>query len=163
MIGMVCLGSYGLWLVTEGEATMLFWEALGSRRCRKANRVNTVDPFVLRSARLPYDKRCVAMTRSGRRCRGRIREGSEFCSFHDPEVSQRQRQHNAANGGRRRAFLSHIPDGYLRKLIRNQILHYGSKKSSPNRKFPLPMTVSPPVSPASRPPNCLPISQERRT
>ena len=95
---------------------MLFYEALGSRRRRKANRVSAVDPFVLRSARLPYDKRCIAMTRTGRRCRGRIREGSEFCSFHDPEVSQLQRQRNAASGGRGRAFLSHIPDGYLRKL-----------------------------------------------
>lgn len=95
---------------------MLFWEALGSRRRRQANRVSAVDPFVLRSARLPYDKRCVAMTRQGRRCRGRICQGREFCSFHDPEVSQHQRRRNAANGGRRRAFLSHIPDGYLRKL-----------------------------------------------
>lgn len=66
--------------------------------------------------RLPYEKQCAAFTKSGRRCRGKIVTGSDFCPFHDPQLSAEHRRHNAAKGGRSHHRLSHLPDGYLRKL-----------------------------------------------
>jgi hypothetical protein len=56
------------------------------------------------------------LTRSGTRCRCRIRKGSDFCQFHDPGVSAERRRLTAAKGGRNSRKLSHIPGGYLRKL-----------------------------------------------
>jgi hypothetical protein len=94
---------------------MLFWEALNSLRRRNPTARLSL-PSALGARRLPYDKRCAAITKSGKRCRGRIREGSDYCFFHDPEVSAQQRQHNCSKGGRNRFRLSHLPDGYLRKL-----------------------------------------------
>lgn len=94
---------------------MLFWEAVSGRRRRHAENLYE-HTYPHAATRLPYDKRCAAKTKSGRRCRGRIREGTEFCAFHDPEVSPQQRRYNAKKGGRTRRRLSHIPDGYLRKL-----------------------------------------------
>lgn len=94
---------------------MLFWEAVAARRNRRRE-ASERKLSILRSGRLPYDKRCAASTKSGRRCRGRIRGGTEFCSFHDPEVTEQQRRFHSSKGGRSRRRLSHIPDGYLRRL-----------------------------------------------
>ena len=94
---------------------MLFWEALGALRRKGASAPRKM-PEVLQSRRLPFDNRCAAVTKAGRRCRGRVREGSDYCVFHDPEVSPQQRYHNCSKGGRTRRHLTHIPDGYLRKL-----------------------------------------------
>ncbi|MCH8879429.1 MAG: hypothetical protein IID34_06045 [Planctomycetes bacterium] len=66
--------------------------------------------------RLPYDTRCAAKTKKGRRCRAKIRPGTDHCPFHDPEVTDERRRRNAAKGGRSRNRLAHLPDGYLRKL-----------------------------------------------
>ena len=66
--------------------------------------------------RLPYEKQCAAFTKSGRRCRGKIVNGSEFCPFHNPQLSAERRRRNAAKGGRSHHRLSHLPDGYLCKL-----------------------------------------------
>ncbi len=66
--------------------------------------------------RLPYDTRCAAKTKKGRRCRAKIRPGTDHCPFHDPAVSNERRRRNAAKGGRSRNRLAHLPDGYLRKL-----------------------------------------------
>ncbi len=66
--------------------------------------------------RLPYDTRCAARTKRGRRCRAKIRPGTDYCSFHDPAVTDERRRRNAAKGGRSRNRLAHLPDGYLRKL-----------------------------------------------
>jgi len=101
---------------TKGRETMLFWEALGSR-LEGAEATAPTGMRVARSAqRLPFDKRCAAITRSGRRCRGRIRQGSDFCPFHDPAVSPERRRENAAKGGRSRRRPASLVDGYLRKL-----------------------------------------------
>lgn len=94
---------------------MLFWEALNALRRRGSNAPRKV-PQMLQSRRLPFDKRCAAITKTGRRCRGRIREGSDYCFFHDPAIPQQQRWHNCSKGGQNRCHLSHLPDGYLRKL-----------------------------------------------
>lgn len=94
---------------------MLFWEAVLGRRNSPTRHV-PIDPYVLSGTRLPYDKRCNARTKSGRRCKGKIRSGTDFCSFHDPEVTDEQRHENASKGGRTKRRLTHIPGGYLRPL-----------------------------------------------
>jgi len=95
---------------------MLLWESLSPVQ-RGSNSPEPVGgQHVLRSRRLPYDRQCAAATKSGRRCRGRIREGSDYCAFHDPALSEERKRLIAAKGGRSRRRLTHIPDGYLRKL-----------------------------------------------
>ena len=94
----------------------LLWETLVARsageqevKSGSANRAGG-------TRRLPYDKRCVAITKSGRRCRGRIRKDSEFCPFHDPALTAERRHRNSSKGGRNHHHLSRLPDGYLRRL-----------------------------------------------
>ncbi len=95
---------------------MLFWEALSASTERpNINSTNGNTPTV-RTRRLPYDKRCTALTKSGTRCRGRIRPGSEFCLFHDPEMTAERRRRMAAKAAQTRRRFSRLPDGYLRKL-----------------------------------------------
>lgn len=95
---------------------MLFWEALhdinGHHRPSTAGGPNAPVHVV----RLPYDRRCAAITKAGTRCRGRIRKGSEFCFCHDPELTVERRRRMSEKGARQRRRLSHLPDGYLRKL-----------------------------------------------
>ena len=95
---------------------MLLWEALAN-----LNGPSGTDPAhdpstPVRVQRLPFDKRCSALTKSGARCRGQIRGAGEFCLFHDPEIAARRRA--AQNDSRRTKHrrLSQLPDGYLRKL-----------------------------------------------
>jgi len=94
---------------------MLLWEAL--------TRLRTVEPAdssraeeVLCPQRLPYDRRCATVTKSGRRCRGRIRNGSEHCALHDPAVVHARMLRRSSPKTIARRRLSHLPDGYLRKL-----------------------------------------------
>ena len=94
---------------------MLFWEAVNSLRRSKGPTSAPVAP-TLSSPRFPFDHRCAGITKSGKRCRARIREGREYCLFHDPEVADVDRHRASAKGGRSRRRLTHIPDGYLRKL-----------------------------------------------
>ena len=56
------------------------------------------------------------MTKSNSRCRGKIRDGGEFCVFHDPAVAAQRKQKLVTARDRQRRRLSHLPDGYLRKL-----------------------------------------------
>ena len=95
---------------------MLLWETLASQDCGPHASDENCSSVAIAPKRLPFDKRCSAMTKAGRRCRGRIREGTEFCPFHDPTVTAKRRQALAAKGGRSHHKLAHIPDGYLRKL-----------------------------------------------
>lgn len=95
---------------------MLLWEAV-STKTNGAKKNGSVRAFPLRQTkRLKFDVRCAATTKSGKRCKGRIRRGSEYCTFHNPALSAEQRRGNAAKGGRSRCALSHLPDGYLRNL-----------------------------------------------
>lgn len=95
---------------------MIFWETLKPRRRQRTEAPKAPTKSVLRSARLPYDKRCAALNKRGKRCRARIRPGMDFCYFHDPEVPAEQRRRCASRGGRTRRRLTQIPDGYLRPL-----------------------------------------------
>ncbi len=101
---------------------MLLWEIL-NRAERSVDdhpleAENGIRPLagLLRTHRLPYEKRCAALTKSGRRCRGRIREGSDWCLFHDPAIAAKRRLQSPSSAKRRLRRLSHLPDGYLRKL-----------------------------------------------
>lgn len=94
---------------------MLLWETLGASG--NAHAIKRADGVVAapRALRLPYDTRCTSLTKAGMRCRGRIRQGKEVCPFHDPELAAaRRRQTTKGQAHRRR--LSHLRDGYLRKL-----------------------------------------------
>lgn len=95
---------------------MLFWEALNASNSHHRLESRHERTLTLRAQRLPYDRRCTALTKSGSRCRGRVREGAEFCPFHDPALTAERRRRIASKGGRNHHRLSHIPDGYLRKL-----------------------------------------------
>ena len=96
---------------------MLFWEALNASTDERNHKTtNGSQTLTVRSRRLPYDTRCIAVTKSGARCRGRIRKGMETCLFHDPEMTAERRRRMAAKSAHTRRRLTHIPDGYLRKL-----------------------------------------------
>lgn len=95
---------------------MLLWEAVlstfgVSKTGEKIEDVNGVP-----RPRLPYDCRCSALKKDGKRCKGKKRPGLEFCLFHDPAVIERRRVSLANGGPRRRNRLMYLPDGYLRKL-----------------------------------------------
>ncbi|MGQ9648565.1 MAG: hypothetical protein ACUVXJ_00455 [Phycisphaerae bacterium] len=93
----------------------LLWEALRFRTQKQEGGAARIEPTQIYT-REPKQKQCAATTRSGRRCRGKARPGQDFCPFHDPNLTAEQRREIASRGGRSRRRLSHLPDGYLRKL-----------------------------------------------
>lgn len=94
---------------------MLLWEALSVSVQEPVDGPQKDNAVTHRSRRLPYEKRCAAITKAGVRCRGRIRSGTDFCLFHDPAmIAQRRRM--AARSAEKRRQRTHLPDGYLRKL-----------------------------------------------
>jgi len=95
---------------------MLLWELLSRPIVRVLGEAGDSQQSIPLSKRLPYETRCSTITRSGRRCRGKIRKGSEFCALHDPEVVERRRGAVAPSRKSARYRLAHLPDGYLRKL-----------------------------------------------
>ncbi len=95
---------------------MLLWEMLTKVVVRDENAVASPGSVMPVAVRLPYDTRCCVITKSGKRCRGRIRKGTEFCPLHDPSLIERREQQSAVARAKRRNRLSHLPDGYLRKL-----------------------------------------------
>ena len=101
--------------MAAGDETMLFWEALTLPRERNGGTATANVP-ILCPQRLPFDKRCSVVTKSGKRCRGRIRTGTEYCPLHDPAIIARRRRRPTPQGVRAHRRLSHLPDGYLRKL-----------------------------------------------
>ncbi len=99
----------------DKEADMLLWEALQSKAPRTTTPQPTGTP-VKASTRLPYDRQCAAMKKSGQRCRGKTLRGSEYCMFHDPATAAKRRQSMNSPKAIQRRRLSQIPGGYLRKL-----------------------------------------------
>lgn len=95
---------------------MLLWEALCVSDKRPGPDPTAEGGPTVRSQRLPYDRRCSALTKTGTRCRGQIRGDGEFCLFHDPEIAARRRAAQTQSRSKKRRRLSHLPDGYLRKL-----------------------------------------------
>lgn len=97
---------------------MLFWEFLHKTNTpTRLEKIPDGSPAPAVTQRLPYDTQCSATTKVGARCRGRIRQGRDFCPFHDPELLAKRHHRMSETGAKhRRARLSHIHDGYLRKL-----------------------------------------------
>ncbi len=95
---------------------MLLWELLSKPLMRILNQGGENPQSLPLSRRLPYETRCSTITKSGKRCKGKIRKGSEFCALHDPEVLERRRSASRPARKSARYRLSHLPDGYLRKL-----------------------------------------------
>lgn len=94
----------------------LLWEML-RRPARQADEAKVgLTSLAEVPKRLPGDRRCVAWTRSGRRCRGRIRPGSEFCAFHDPSITAEKRRANAIKAAQTRRTRASLPKGYPRRL-----------------------------------------------
>ncbi len=96
----------------------LLWEALRFRNENREGRQGPVPPAQSQPmcTREPKQTQCAATTRSGKRCKGKARPGQDFCPFHDPALTAEQRREIAAKGGKSHRRLSHLPDGYLRKL-----------------------------------------------
>lgn len=101
----------------RNNAAALLWESLRAEPAEKSPPTMRPANRAGGNVRLPFDRRCAALTRSGKRCKGRIRNEGEFCPFHDPALAeQRKRQLAQARVARQRNSLAHLPDGYLRKL-----------------------------------------------
>lgn len=95
---------------------MVLWEMLNAKPCNREVEQRSSNNFAGGVKRLPFDRRCAARTKAGRRCRGRIRKESDFCFFHDPTVSELQRRRDASKGGRSNKRQLQVPGGYLRGL-----------------------------------------------
>lgn len=95
---------------------MLLWEAVLTTFGVGKNGEKSEDQTGVPRPRLPYDCRCSAFTKDGRRCKGKRRPGIEYCLFHDPVMIERRRVRRANAGTHRRNRLMYLPDGYLRKL-----------------------------------------------
>lgn len=100
----------------EGDATMLLWEALLKTFGGAANGRNGEERSSVPRPRLPFDCRCAAFTKDGKRCKGKVRPNTEFCLFHDPVLIEHRKARLAAATPQRRNRLMYLPDGYLRKL-----------------------------------------------
>lgn len=98
---------------------MLLWEALAPTapvNPSDPNKPPALEKPKVLNVRLPYDTRCSAVTRAGHRCRGRIIRSTDFCFFHDPELTAERRKRMLEKGREERRLRTHLPDGYLRKL-----------------------------------------------
>ncbi len=108
---------------------MLLWEMLEARTPQSRDEsppahdsssspsgAAQTQPKQTHTMRLPFDMFCCAVTKSGRRCRGKIVKGGEYCIFHDPELAAKRKKTMSSAPAKRRRKLSHLPDGYLRKL-----------------------------------------------
>ena len=95
---------------------MLLWEVLAAKRQAKIKAEPVSAEPERHSQRLPFDTRCSAMTKSGKRCQGRILKGREFCFCHDPECVAKRQARRMSEAELKRRRLMHLPGGYLRKL-----------------------------------------------
>lgn len=94
---------------------MLLWEALTVNGTAAGTKPDLIRETPIATTRLPFDTRCAKITKSGKRCRGKIHNDGDYCPLHDPAIAARRRA-GAAKPRKRRNPLSRLPDGYLRKL-----------------------------------------------
>lgn len=95
---------------------MLLWEAVGKKKVPKAAGGTVVQPISTRLRGMQASDRCEAMTRAGRRCRCRKAAESQFCNFHDPEISARIRERARIKRAERQAALAGLPTEYMKSL-----------------------------------------------
>lgn len=92
---------------------MLLWEHLGILDRIPSDNGET-PKVTQQTKRLPFDMRCLAVTKSGRRCKGRVLPHREHCVCHDPEAIAKRRASAARSRGRSK--LARLPEGYLRRI-----------------------------------------------
>ncbi len=94
---------------------MLLWEALTTNGTPAGKKTDLVCKTRIAARRLPFDTRCAKITKSGKRCRGKIHGDGDHCPLHDPTIAAKRRD-SAAKPRKPKNPLSRLPDGYLRKL-----------------------------------------------
>ena len=87
---------------------MLLWETIVSTR------------HAGQPVRLPGDKRCAANTKAGTRCKGRSRNGSQYCIFHDPSIDLAARRRAADNKPKTKKRTQYHLDGVASRLTTRQ-------------------------------------------
>jgi hypothetical protein len=92
------------------------WEAVGGKKVPKQSGGAVVQPISTRLRSMQSADRCEAMTRSGRRCRCRKARESQFCNFHDPEISARIRARAREKRAERKAAMVGLPREYMKSL-----------------------------------------------
>lgn len=95
---------------------MLLWEAVGNKNLRSGSKQATVQVISTRVRSMQATDRCTANTRVGRQCRCRRAKGSNFCAFHDPEISARIRAKAKAKREARKRQLAALPEAYIKTL-----------------------------------------------
>ncbi len=95
---------------------MLLWEAVGGKKVPKKGVNAVAQPISTRLRSMQSSDRCEAMTRSGRRCRCRKAAESQFCNFHDPEISARIREKARQKREERKAQMAAVPTEYMKSL-----------------------------------------------
>jgi len=87
---------------------MLLWETILSTR------------HTGKAVRLPGDKRCAGITKAGTRCKGRSRNGSQYCIFHDPSIDLAARRRAAGNKPKAKRRTQYHLDGVASRLTTRQ-------------------------------------------
>ena len=95
---------------------MLLWEAVGGKKVPKKGVHTVAQPISTRLRSMQSTDRCEAMTRSGRRCRCRKAADSQFCNFHDPEISARIREAARQKREERKQQMAALPTEYTKSL-----------------------------------------------
>lgn len=99
------------------DAIMLLWEALATKPDEERLQARPQTPAPCHTQRLPFDKRCIASTKSGHRCKGKIYRDTEWCIFHHPELAaKRQATLAQKRANKERNSVEKMPVQYLRKL-----------------------------------------------
>jgi hypothetical protein len=95
---------------------MLLWEAVGGKKVPKAGVPTKVQAISTRLRSVQASDRCESITRSGRRCRCRKAKESQFCNFHDPQISALIRERARQKRAERQAALAGLPAEYMKSL-----------------------------------------------
>lgn len=95
---------------------MLLWEAVGGKNPRSGSNQPTVQVISTRVRSMQASDRCTAHTKVGRQCRCRRVKTSNFCAFHDPEISARIRAKARAKREARKRQLAALPKEYIKTL-----------------------------------------------
>lgn len=95
---------------------MLLWEAVGGKTLKKQSKTRPIQTISTRVRSMQADHRCTAFTKVGRQCRCRRAKESQFCAFHDPDISARIRAKAKAKREARKRQLASLPDAYLKTL-----------------------------------------------
>jgi hypothetical protein len=94
----------------------LLWEALRLPVAQAGNSGTVSGDRTAVVKRLPFDSRCAARTKDGRRCRCKVRWDADYCPFHDPSITAEVRRAKARKAAQSRRARPALPKGYPRRL-----------------------------------------------